>query len=532
MAEYNLGRVAFVDKGAYSPEETYNKWDFVTTVDSTYLFIGTTPQIGKQVTDTIFWKCIANGKPATLAAAAADLAKEAANSSATLANDKAVLAQSAATLANTKAGLADAAAILATDKAGLADSKATLANDKAALAQSAADNANAKAAEVTAAVLSAGQLGSIKPTDPAPTPARNGNYTFSIGGNKPAWLTAEPLVTEVKAGDSVAVVYTAPSSYSYTHVDVSSDFITIQELKAEIADLYYTDNSVGNKFVKELYVSGSIVANKIYFISGVARNHTTYKWSIVISEKNTDGTGIRIVSYLQKNPTEPTGIFDIPQYLASGISAKAVVDWSQIGDNTNNSVTWTLLDKSFNYTKSPQIYSVMDTYPAIAVVNNSVLGKLDASDFFAGDRNIYYSTKGASEYLGNRTFSNSAVKGLMMFMQMSAKTLFNKIQFTGAVTIPGTTVYIRLSKNTVINVVTATTIVELTQIWDADETKMRSIVLTQPIILNAGEYLIVQYSSKAIGNVKARYWDGSVSGDNRGTLGSTQTTDYDNVFIT
>ena len=65
-------------------------------------------------------------------------------------------------------------------------------------------------------------LGSIKPTDASPTPARNGNYTFSIGGAKPAWLTAEAGITEVKAGDGVAVVYTAPSSYTYTHVDVSS----------------------------------------------------------------------------------------------------------------------------------------------------------------------------------------------------------------------------------------------------------------------------------------------------------------------
>ena len=68
-------------------------------------------------------------------------------------------------------------------------------------------------------------LGSIKPTDAAPTPARNGNYTFSIGGDKPAWLTAEAGVTTVKAGDGVSVVYTAPSSYTYTHVDVSSNEI-------------------------------------------------------------------------------------------------------------------------------------------------------------------------------------------------------------------------------------------------------------------------------------------------------------------
>ena len=74
--------------------------------------------------------------------------------------------------------------------------------------------------EGIANAASSGSLGSIKPTDAAPTPERNGNYTFSIGGAKPAWLTAEAGVTTVKAGDGVAVVYTEPSSYSYTHVDI------------------------------------------------------------------------------------------------------------------------------------------------------------------------------------------------------------------------------------------------------------------------------------------------------------------------
>ena len=88
-----------------------------------------------------------------------------------------------------------------------------------------------------------GSLGSIKPTDSAPTPARNGNYTFSIGGAKPAWLTAEAGITEVKAGDGVAVVYTAPSSYSYTHVDVMSG----AELKTNKQNSLAPDGT-GNKF--------------------------------------------------------------------------------------------------------------------------------------------------------------------------------------------------------------------------------------------------------------------------------------------
>jgi hypothetical protein len=72
MINYNLGRVAFVDKGAYSSTTTYNKWDFVTTSDSTYLYINDTPTAGKSVTDTSYWKCLADGKPATTAASNAN----------------------------------------------------------------------------------------------------------------------------------------------------------------------------------------------------------------------------------------------------------------------------------------------------------------------------------------------------------------------------------------------------------------------------------------------------------------------------
>jgi hypothetical protein len=72
MINYNLGRVAFVDKGVYSSSTTYSKWDFVTTADSTYLYINDTPTAGKSVTDTSYWKCLADGKPATTAASNAN----------------------------------------------------------------------------------------------------------------------------------------------------------------------------------------------------------------------------------------------------------------------------------------------------------------------------------------------------------------------------------------------------------------------------------------------------------------------------
>lgn len=84
--ETKIARVAFMDKGAYSAITEYSKWDFVTTADSTYLYIGESPAIGKPVTDTAYWKCIADGKQATLAAEAAAQAAGTANDAASLAD--------------------------------------------------------------------------------------------------------------------------------------------------------------------------------------------------------------------------------------------------------------------------------------------------------------------------------------------------------------------------------------------------------------------------------------------------------------
>ena len=95
-------------------------------------------------------------------------------------------------------------------------------------------------------------LGSIKPTDAAPTPARNGNYTFSIGGNKPAWLTAEAGITEVKAGDGVAVVYTEPSSYSYTHVDIGS---SIEQVRSQSTGNVPSSKLLDDELKKKFNVS-------------------------------------------------------------------------------------------------------------------------------------------------------------------------------------------------------------------------------------------------------------------------------------
>lgn len=104
MAEgvINLGQVAFVDKGIYSSTATYNRFNFVVTDDSCYLSLKDSNK-GHDLTDSEWWKCLANGKPATEATKRALIVIADAVEKTTLANSAAVRAGSAAGLANQRA---------------------------------------------------------------------------------------------------------------------------------------------------------------------------------------------------------------------------------------------------------------------------------------------------------------------------------------------------------------------------------------------------------------------------------------------
>ena len=62
-----VGKVSFVDKGAHSMEDPYTRFNFVVDEDSCYLSLQDN-NVGHPLTDKAWWKCIANGKPATEAA--------------------------------------------------------------------------------------------------------------------------------------------------------------------------------------------------------------------------------------------------------------------------------------------------------------------------------------------------------------------------------------------------------------------------------------------------------------------------------
>lgn len=132
----NLGQVAFVDKGGYVAGTTYKRFNFITTDDSCYLSLKDN-NTGHPVTDTAWWKCLANGKQATAAAVEAlNRANEAAQA-ASLANAAAVRAGSAATkadqaTANVETFMEDALTLAVEAERMIVDGKQQIASMKAA----------------------------------------------------------------------------------------------------------------------------------------------------------------------------------------------------------------------------------------------------------------------------------------------------------------------------------------------------------------------------------------------------------------
>lgn len=78
----NLGRVAFVAKGAYDAAATYQQYDYVTANNGSYVYINTASTAGIPVTDEAYWQPLLNpesvnaaAEAATTAAAEADKAR-------------------------------------------------------------------------------------------------------------------------------------------------------------------------------------------------------------------------------------------------------------------------------------------------------------------------------------------------------------------------------------------------------------------------------------------------------------------------
>lgn len=129
MNKIPLGKVAFVDKGAYNNTTEYAKFDFITTLDSSY-YSKKDGNVGHPLTDTTWWGILASGKQATEAAQSATEAANNANQKASAANTAAGKTNEAITGANAARQAAEETAVVAAAAAQTAIEKATLVQEK------------------------------------------------------------------------------------------------------------------------------------------------------------------------------------------------------------------------------------------------------------------------------------------------------------------------------------------------------------------------------------------------------------------
>ncbi len=96
MAQINLGRVAYVNKGTYSGTTVYTKYDVVLYNNGSYVYWNGTDASGHLPTDTNYWRVMLD--PTLL-----NQATDNANGATTAATNAASAANAAATAANTAA---------------------------------------------------------------------------------------------------------------------------------------------------------------------------------------------------------------------------------------------------------------------------------------------------------------------------------------------------------------------------------------------------------------------------------------------
>lgn len=105
----NLGRVAYVEKGKYKSDTTYESKDVVSFNGGSYVFIGDTPAANVPPTDEVHWQPLIDPTAMNEKIAEMDGVKQEALAAAATASEKAQEATAAAETANTAAQRADEA---------------------------------------------------------------------------------------------------------------------------------------------------------------------------------------------------------------------------------------------------------------------------------------------------------------------------------------------------------------------------------------------------------------------------------------
>ncbi len=185
---------------------------------------------------------------------------------------------------------------------------------------------------------------------------------------------------------------------------------------------------------------------------------------------------------------------------------------------------------------------VKDAIPTIGSTNvvqsggvaTQLLQKTNTNDFLQWANKTYLHSRGDIEYEGDASYQTG---GVGVYITVVTDTTLNTIKSKAASAVYGTNVFIRVYKTsgTVSGAIPNsawTFIEEFQQQWDIVNTNFKTVKLTTPLTLLAGESLIVLYSSKSAISTSQRKWTTDPFTDRTKLLYSTNTTSavFDNAW--
>lgn len=213
--------------------------------------------------------------------------------------------------------------------------------------------------------------------DVAPTIGENGNW-FINGEDTGKPANGKDGADGVSLGEIALVQETGTGTGSENKV-MSQSAVTKELTELET---YKTPVSHGNKYIKEIYLSGDFDKTHTYVLSRIARNNTTYKWAIYIKDLDTS-----IEYYLGFNAftEEPKFIDSMKLYKTSGSGSyyiTAIINWEIIDEGISLQNLELPLSNIFSLEKNPFINSninMSEIKDDIDAIEAEINGELDES---------------------------------------------------------------------------------------------------------------------------------------------------------
>lgn len=243
-------------------------------------------------------------------------------------------------------------------------------------------------------------LGGIAYNASAPTPGKSGYYEFISAGTSPAWLSGSS--GSVSIGDRVIVVFTSPSTYTYTfqgNPNTNSDIYNVTVRIPLSAGSYYTAASARSAVSAAMRKSGFVLR----YLTATAEVDALNVTSGASSSANVTITLNRVAFVVAI--TSGAGIGDTATLVAAQIRAASYTGWTTGGTGTQ--VTWT---KAAIGTCSTPVWSA-GTTGISASIFAATLGKPEAwitEEFIANSTTNWTTATNWKVYAKNGTYNVTA----------------------------------------------------------------------------------------------------------------------------